>query len=149
MNFKYQVPISMAQTYSEMTTSTVTEIFPRVAPTGRKDVPKDLFPKPRYLLQHDCLDRNALLGDTFSGDDWIPRPHPTLSDMYEHNAAQMVNARGALSVCAQSRPTLCNPIDGSPPGSSIHGIFQARMQEWVTISYSRGTSRPRDQTCVS
>ena len=106
-NFKYQVPISMAQTYSEMTTSTVTEIFPRVAPTGRKDVPKDLFPKPRYLLQHDCLDRNAVLGDTFSGDDWIPRPHPMLSDMYEHTAAQMVNARGfSECVCSVTSDSL-------------------------------------------
>ena len=37
-------------------------------------------------------------------------------------------------------PTLCNPMDSSPPGSSIHGIFQARMLEWVAISYSRSLS---------
>ena len=43
---------------------------------------------------------------------------------------------------AQSCPTLCNPIEGSPPGSSIHGIFQARILEWVAISFSRGYSRP-------
>ena len=87
-NFKYHLPISMAQTYSEMTTSTVTEIFPRVAPTRRKDVPKDASPKPRYLLQRDCLNRNALLGPTFSGSDWISQPHPVLSDMDVHTAAQ-------------------------------------------------------------
>ena len=39
---------------------------------------------------------------------------------------------------AQSCLTLCNPMDCSPPGSSIHGIFQAGILEWVTISYSRG-----------
>ena len=43
-------------------------------------------------------------------------------------------------------PTLCDPMDCSPPGSSVHGIFQARILEWVAISYSRGYSQPRDQT---
>ena len=45
-----------------------------------------------------------------------------------------------VSVCAQSRPTLCNPMDCSPPGSSVHGISQARLLEWVTISFPRGCS---------
>ena len=49
----------------------------------------------------------------------------------------------------QSCPTLCNPIDCSPPGSSIHGIPQARMLECVVISYSRGSSQSRDRTQVS
>ena len=44
--------------------------------------------------------------------------------------------------------TLCDPVDCSPPGSSVHGILQARILEWVAISFSRGSSRPRDQTCV-
>ena len=50
---------------------------------------------------------------------------------------------------AQSCPTLCNPMDCSLPGSSVHGIFQARILEWVAISFSRESSRPRDQTWVS
>ena len=41
---------------------------------------------------------------------------------------------------AQSCPTLCDPVDCSPPGSSVHGIFQARTQEWGAISFSRGSS---------
>ena len=45
--------------------------------------------------------------------------------------------------------TLCNPMDCSLPGSSVHGIFQARMLECVAISFSRGSSQPRDQTQVS
>ena len=49
----------------------------------------------------------------------------------------------------QSCPTLCNPVDCSPPGSSVHGILQARILEWVAISFSRQSSRPRDQTQVS
>ena len=54
------------------------------------------------------------------------------------------------SVCILSCVLLfCNPIDCSPPGSSVHGILQARILEWVAISLSRGSSWPRDQTCVS
>ena len=46
-------------------------------------------------------------------------------------------------------PTLCDPMDCSPPASSVHGISQARILEWVAISFSRGSSQPRDQTHVS
>ena len=53
------------------------------------------------------------------------------------------------SEVAQSCLTLCNPMDCSPPGSSVHGIFQARTLEWVAISFSRRSSRPRDWTRIS
>ena len=57
-----------------------------------------------------------------------------------------------LSCCcylvAKSCPTLCNPMDCSPPGSSVHGILQVRILKWVAISFSRGSSQPRDQTQV-
>ena len=53
------------------------------------------------------------------------------------------------SEVVQSRPTLCDPKDCSPPGSSIHGIFQARILEWVFISFSTESSWPRDRTWVS
>ena len=46
-------------------------------------------------------------------------------------------------------PTFCNPMDCSPPGSSVLGIFQAKILEWVAIAFSRGSSQPRDQTQVS
>ena len=49
----------------------------------------------------------------------------------------------------QSCPTLCGPMDCSLPGSSIHGILQARILEWVAMPSSRGSSWPRDQTWVS
>ena len=45
---------------------------------------------------------------------------------------------------AKSCPTLCDPMDCSPPGSSVHGIFKARMLEAVAISFSRIYSQPRD-----
>ena len=53
------------------------------------------------------------------------------------------------SEVAQSCPTLCDPMHCSLPGSSAHGIFQAGILEWVAISFSRGSSEPRNQTCVS
>ena len=46
-------------------------------------------------------------------------------------------------------PTLCDPMDYSPPGSSVHGILQARTLEWVAMPSSRGSSQTRDQTHVS
>ena len=55
----------------------------------------------------------------------------------------------SVSQVAQSCPTLCDPVDCSPPGSSVHGILQARILEWVAISFSRESSQPRDRTQVS
>ena len=53
-----------------------------------------------------------------------------------------------VCVVGQSCLTLCDPMDGSPPGSSVHEILQARILEWVAISFSRGSSQPRDWTWV-
>ena len=49
----------------------------------------------------------------------------------------------------QSCQTLCDHTDCSPPGSSVHGISQARILEWVVILFSRGSPQPRDWTCIS
>ena len=56
-----------------------------------------------------------------------------------------------VCVCSVTRSclTLCDPMDCSPPASSVHEILQARILEWVAISSSRRSSRPRDRTCVS
>ena len=72
----------------------------------------------------------------FSSDLWVrcsEMPHNTMCE----------------SEVAQSCPTLCVPMDCSLPGSSVHGIFQAIILEWIAISFSRGSSQPRDQTRVS
>ena len=53
------------------------------------------------------------------------------------------------ALAAQSGPTPCDPMDCSPPGSSVHGIIQAIILEWVAIPFSRGSSWPRDQSWVS
>ena len=54
-----------------------------------------------------------------------------------------------FSSVAQSCPTLCNLMDCSPPDYSVHGIFQVTILEWAAISFSRGSSQPRDQNWVS
>ena len=55
----------------------------------------------------------------------------------------------AKVLVAQSCPTLCDPIDCDPLGSSVHGILQARILEWVAIPFSRGSPQPRNQIRVS
>ena len=67
-----------------------------------------------------------------------------------------VNLWMCVYVCVHTRAkslqsclTLGNPMDCSPPGSSVHGILQAGVLEWVAMPSSRGSSRPRDGTCAS
>ena len=68
-----------------------------------------------------------------------------------HTLPGQSTAPRSLCVCAQwpSHVWLCNPMDCSPPGSSVHGILQARILEWVATSYSRESSQPREWTCIS
>ena len=61
---------------------------------------------------------------------------------------EICRERKQISEVAQLSPTLCDPMDCSLPGSSVHEIFQERILEWVAISFSRGFSQPRDQTRV-
>ena len=70
------------------------------------------------------------------------------------NSVFVTNELDVLCVCvwvsvAQLCPTLCDPLDCSPQGSSVHGILQARILEPVDISYSKGLSQARHQTRVS
>ena len=66
-----------------------------------------------------------------------------------HSVFRQSNADlGSTCTCVQSCPTICDPVGCSRPGSSVHGISQTRILEWVAISSSRGSSQPRDQTWV-
>ena len=58
----------------------------------------------------------------------------------------LIGMNESVLLVAQSCPTLWDPKDYSPPGSSVHGILQARILEWVTISFSRRSSQPREWT---
>ena len=66
-----------------------------------------------------------------------------------HSFRKEVFTECLSSEVAQLCLTLHDPMDCGPPGSSIHGIFQARVLEWVAVSFSRGSSQPRDQARVS
>ena len=76
--------------------------------------------------------------------------------LYFNNFTMMYFSVGQFCSCpewvsevTQSCLTLCNPMDCSLPGSPLHGILQARVLEWVAISFSRGSSRPTDRTQIS
>ena len=56
--------------------------------------------------------------------------------------SEVISAAATAAKSLQSCPTLCDPIDGSPPGSSVHRILQARALEWVSISFSGGYLYP-------
>ena len=66
-----------------------------------------------------------------------------------NNLEKTTNRDNVLCLVAQLCLTLCDPMDCSPPGSSVHGILQARILEWVSMPFSRGSPQPRDQTHVS
>ena len=85
----------------------------------------------------------------------VPHPNPP-SRLPPHPIPLGLPSAPALSTClmhfcvkvlvAQWSPTLCNPMNYSPPSSSVCGILQARILGWVAILFSRGSSWPRDQT---
>ena len=67
---------------------------------------------------------------------------------------RMQPLRGGVCACVraqlfQCHPTLCDPMDCSPPGSSVRGILPPRILKWVATPSSRGSCRPRNRTCVS
>ena len=95
--------------------------------------------KPHLTCMVDIilLAQYTKLFTNFIGTNWIVTLLPKLTRKWKK------------VLVAQSCWTLCDPKDGSPPGSSVHGIVQARILEWITIPVSRGSSQPRDRTQVS
>ena len=80
------------------------------------------------------------------GHDWVTFNHSVIL----WNARSILAMKNQVKVkVAQSCLTLCDRIDCSLPGSSVHGILHAKILEWVTISFCRGSSWCRDQTRVS
>ena len=65
----------------------------------------------------------------------------SLKDINKQKSHKKIYNLSSLTVYVQSLSSDCNPRDSSPPGSSIHGIFQSRMLEWVAISYSKSHSK--------
>ena len=79
--------------------------------------------------------------------DWLDllAVQGTFKNLFQHHSQK----HGGGGLVTQSCPTLCDPMDGNLQGSSLHGISQPRTLEWVAISFSRGSSQPRNQTQVS
>ena len=71
------------------------------------------------------------------------------SDIEDDALQEIWRVQRTCPLCGSFAGFLCNPVDCSPPGSSIHGVLQARILEWVAVSFSRGSSQPRDLTQVS
>ena len=65
-------------------------------------------------------------------------------EAFRQNVRELLRKCKQVSEVSQSCPTLCDPMDCSLQGSSIHGIFQVRVLEWVAISFSRGSSPIKD-----
>ena len=119
-------------------------------------VVSDSFMTPRTVVHE------APLSMEFSRQGcWIRLPFPPPEDLPDPGIKPMSTAlqadslalshRGIIFYClvTQLCPTLCDPVDCSQPGFSVHGILQARILEWGVISYFRGSSQSRDQTHVS
>ena len=95
---------------------------------------------------HGSLLFPLLHNDRFTGStDWVPGTSLIQRKRQESSHTLAGTHAKQLQLC----PTLCNPTDGSPPGSSVRGILQARILEWVAMPSSRGSSQPRDWTHVS
>ena len=86
-------------------------------------------------------------GDTGSVSGWGRSPGVRNGNPLQYSHLGNPMDRGYSEV-AQSCPTLCDPMDCSLPGSSVHGIFQALVLEWIAISFPRGSSQLRDRTRV-
>ena len=106
------------------------------------------YPQHFSSLPTQCW-RGWIVSECSSGQGHLSAISPFLT----LGAKSLLQIQHQECICtcsvAQSCPTLCNPMDCSPPASSVHGIFQARILEWAAISSARGSSHPRDWTYVS
>ena len=105
-------------------------------------------------LQYPCLENPMDGGVWWAIVHGVTKSRTQLSD--QHLVCFDFRQKWFCTLCVcvcikllQPCLTLCDPMDCSPPGSSVHGILQARILEWVAMPSSRGSSWPRDQTSVS
>ena len=88
-------------------------------------------------------------GDGFTGVHLSPDSGNYIREVDTALCMSVIPLSVQFSSVAQSCPTLCDPMNHRMPGSSVRGISQARILEWVAISLSRGFSQPRGRTRVS
>ena len=97
------------------------------------------------------LDDSAMASETAVS---FSRPKASFTHQKQHSPVPLPDQAQANQLPSPERVLVsqscpCDPMDCSPPGSFVHGIFQVRILEWVVISFSRGSSRLRDRTQVS
>ena len=99
---------------------------------------------PTLCEPMDCSLQRSSVHEIFQARvlEWVAI---SFSFLYKDGVPSLLSCFSSVQSC----PTLCNPMNCSLPGSSVHEIFQARVLEWAAISYSTGFSQPRDQTQVS
>ena len=107
---------------------------------------------PCWVLDDDTKP-SSCAPDTNTGfSNWVLEegeilsPRALGSGIESGQAWKVMEGLDCCCLVIKSYLTLCNPRDYSPPGSSVHWLFQARILEWVAFSFSRGSSQPRDQT---
>ena len=103
----------------------------------------------RLLCPWDSPGKNTGVGCHFLLQGIFPTQESNPSLLHCRQIIYQLSCAAAAAKSLHLCPTLCDPRDSNPLGSSVHGIFQARVLEWVAISFSRGFSRPRDRTRVS
>ena len=110
-----------------------------------------LYSLLQFIPQHkqDFFHSKIILNSIWKGSG--PKRTKTIMPKKEREwtCGRKYSVSAAAAKSLQLCLTLCDPIDGSPPGSSVHGILQARILEWVAIPFSRGCSQPRGWTQVS
>ena len=99
------------------------------------------------IVSEQFNSRKISLLNEWCWDSWIPTCKRMKLDSLQPTHTPHIIIKE--SEVAQTCPTLCDPMDCSLPGFSVQGIFQARVLEWVAISFSRGSSWPRDRPRVS
>ena len=100
---------------------------------------------PIFLWESFCWISNNIFHTWFSYEGTIYVLHILHWAFFSPRIKPQIN----IVKVAQSCPTLCNPMDCSLLGISVHGILQAKIMEWAAISFSKGSSQPRDQPQVS
>ena len=105
---------------------------------------------PRRNLRHHAVKRDRS-GDRETELTQCSSAFSAPGVLFQSSPCCSFSTSSLVRACSvtQSCPTLCNPVDCSPPTSSVHGFLQERILEWVSISSSRGSSWLRDQTLVS
>ena len=98
-----------------------------------------------FQMQSHFMDPSTVTSSFYQGDFTMSSVPTLFTKLLSHSTFKTL----VKVLVPQSYPTLCDPMDYSPPGSSVHGLLSARILEWVAIPSSRGSFQPRNRLFVS